>query len=74
MSNISPDAEGMDFLNPNPTKDMLRTARHLAGINYGEAAELCGIEESYYRKEDSSKAGHLIVAPPMTALSDSLPW
>lgn len=50
MSHISPDAEGMDFVNPNPTRDMLRTARHLAGINYGEAADLCGIEESYYRK------------------------
>lgn len=50
MSDIGTDEGNMDLLNPNPNRDMLRRARHLAGINYGEAAELCGIEESYYRK------------------------
>jgi transcriptional regulator with XRE-family HTH domain len=50
MSDIDANPESVDFLNPKPNKEMLRTARQLAGINYGEAAKLCGIEESYYRK------------------------
>lgn len=57
MSTISPEFEGMDYLNPNPTRDMLRMARITAGIDYEEAARLCGIEESYYRKMESGSGG-----------------
>ena len=55
MRTSTPVIERMDHHWKSPDGELLHTARLTAGLDFAEAARLCGVDETYYRKMEAGK-------------------